>query len=333
MTKAIREIDNVSRDVFEKEILPLQQPVILRGLVKDWPAVQHAQTSPQAVATYLKKFSRPKKTGVFFGEADINGRFTYNDNIDGFNFKYGQNTPSNIIDQLLSFLEDARPPSMYAGSASTDQYFPGLQEACPMPLLAQNVVPRIWIGNKTRIAAHYDTPQNIACVMAGKRKFTLFPPEQISNLYIGPLDLTPAGQSLSLVDFHQPDFHRFPKFEQALKHAQTAELLPGDAIFIPCVWWHHVEGLEGFNVLLNYWWTAAEGDMDLPLYTLLHGLLSLKNRPDYEKSAWQSIFNHYLFNENDPLTHLEETQKGVAGAFSEENKEKIRKVLKRVLNQ
>jgi quercetin dioxygenase-like cupin family protein len=36
--------------------------------------------------------------------------------------------------------------------------------------------------------------------------------------------------------------------------AMEAELSPGDAIFIPMGWFHHVEALERFNVLVNYWW-------------------------------------------------------------------------------
>ena len=62
----------------------------------------------------------------------------------------------------------------------------------------------LWMGSKTNVAAHFDSSDNIACVIHGKRRFTLFPPDQIKNLYIGPLDRTPAGQSISLVDFEKP---------------------------------------------------------------------------------------------------------------------------------
>ena len=87
----------------------------------------------------------------------------------------------------------------------------------------------LWIGNRTRTAAHFDLPQNIACVISGRRRFTVFPIGQLPNLYVGPLDFTPAGQAISLVDFHAPDFERYPRFREALRHAQVAELEPGDA--------------------------------------------------------------------------------------------------------
>ncbi|MFX7984900.1 cupin-like domain-containing protein, partial [Acinetobacter baumannii] len=88
-------------------------------------------------------------------------------------------------------------------------------------------------------------------VAAGRRRFTVFPPEQLPNLYLGPLDPTPAGQPVSLVDFHQPDFERFPRFRDALAAGEAAELAPGDAVYIPSMWFHHVEGLAPVNLLIN----------------------------------------------------------------------------------
>ena len=61
-----------------------------------------------------------------------------------------------------------------------------------------------------------------------------------------------------MVHVTAPDFARFPRFAKALEVAQVAELSPGDAIFIPRDWFHHVEALDRFNVLVNYWWDACE---------------------------------------------------------------------------
>ncbi len=64
---------------------------------------------------------------------------------------------------------------------------------------------------------------------------------------------------MSLVQLHAPDFDRFPRFREALDAAVTAELEAGDAIYIPPLWWHHVQSLEPFNLLVNYWWHALPG--------------------------------------------------------------------------
>jgi oxalate decarboxylase/phosphoglucose isomerase-like protein (cupin superfamily) len=107
------------------------------------------------------------------------------------------------------------------------------------------------------VATHNDPVENVAVVAAGRRRFTLFPPSAEPDLYMGPHHPTPAGARISMVHVTAPDFDRFPRFAAALEVAQVAELLPGDAIFIPRDWFHHVEAIERFNVLVNYWWDAS----------------------------------------------------------------------------
>ena len=84
-----------------------------------------------------------------------------------------------------------------------------------MPLLDARVEPRVWIGNAVKVNTHFDLVYNIACVAGGRRRFTLFPPEQIDNLYIAPLDFTPSGAPVSLVSVHESpitrDFRVTPK--------------------------------------------------------------------------------------------------------------------------
>jgi hypothetical protein len=190
----------------------------------------------------------------------------------------------------------------------------------------------IWIGNRSRIAAHYDLPDNIAVVAAGRRRFTLFPPEQVSNLYIGPLDFTPAGQAISLVDFARPDLERFPRFAEAMRHALVAELGPGDAIFIPSMWWHHIEALEPFNTLVNYWWRQSPPFMDTPTSTLMHALLTMRDLPRAQRHAWQELFRHYVFDsDGTEAAHIPPGARRVLAPFDEDSARALRaQVVKRL---
>jgi hypothetical protein len=200
-----------------------------------------------------------------------------------------------------------------------------------MDLLDARVEPRVWIGNAVKINTHFDLSSNLACVVGGRRRFTLFPPAQIENLYIAPLDFTPSGAPVSLVQFTRPDLARFPRFAEALRHAQQAELEPGDALFIPYGWWHHVESLTPFNVLVNYWWNDAP-DFGAPHGALLHALLTIRDLPADQRAVWESVFKQLVFTDPErALEHLPPGQRGMLGAHSQERTRKIRATLARDL--
>jgi ribosomal protein L16 Arg81 hydroxylase len=223
---------------------------------------------------------------------------------------------------------------MYVGATTVETCLPGFLADNRIDLGGRDALASIWIGNATRVAAHYDLPDNLAVVAAGRRRFTLFPPDQLANLHIGPLDFTPAGQAISLVDFKQPDLERFPKFAQAMAHAQVAELGPGDALFIPSMWWHHVEALESFNVLVNYWWRQSPDYMDTPTNAMMHAILSVRDLPPAQRRAWQELFRHYVFEaDEETLAHIPATARRVLGPLDEDTARALRAQLLKKLNR
>ncbi len=291
----MRELAGVDPQALPDAVLKSTEPVLLRGLVAQWPAVAAGLESAAAACAYLRGFCGESTVGAWRGPADIDGRFFYNHDMSGFNFQPQRLKFSAVLDELLALQGEDRPPALYVGSTTVDTCLPGFRSANDVALGAQQALASIWVGNRTRIAAHHDLPDNLACVVAGRRRFTLFAPDELANLYIGPLDFTPAGQAISLVDFAQPDLSRFPKFAQALQRAQVVELAAGDAIFIPSMWWHHVEALDRFNVLVNHWWRQSPAHMDSPMNALLMALLSVRDLPPEQRQAWQQLFEHYVF--------------------------------------
>ena len=139
---------------------------------------------------------------------------------------------------------------MAVQSAPLAECLPGFAAANPLQLAHPSAAPRIWLGNALTTPTHLDEWFNIGCVVLGRRRFTLFPPGEIGNLYVGPLDYAPTGAPMSLVQLHAPDFDRFPLIREALANARRAELGPGDALFIPPLWWHNVESLDPLNMHL-----------------------------------------------------------------------------------
>lgn len=305
MPRPVREIEGAGR-ALDDALLRSAGPVIIRGLVAHWPLMRAGVESAQAADAYLRRFYQDATVVAMLGAPDIGGRFFYNEDLSGFNFRPVHVKLDTVLGELAARRDDAQPPSIYVGSTTVDTCLPGLRAENDLDLGERDALMSVWIGNRTRIAAHYDLPDNLACVAVGHRRFTLFPPDQLNNLYIGPLDYTPAGQSISLVDFAKPDFARFPKFANALEYAQVAELGPGDALFIPSMWWHHVEALDPFNVLLNYWWRQSPEHMDTPTNALMHAIMSVRDLPPAQRKAWQELFRHYVFEaDQNTAEHIE----------------------------
>ena len=234
----VAEFHDVDRERFERDVVPRGRPAVLRELVAGWPAVAAAKSGEEALAKFLSDAASDASFEAWFGPPEIGGRFGYNENFDGFNHERRLATVEQLLDLLLRQRGHDAPFSMYAGGIPIRKHLPALLPAIPMPLVdsKREMLISLWLGNKTRTAAHWDLPQNLACVVAGRRKFTLFPTDQLKNLYVGPLDFTLAGQPTSLVDLEKPDFERHPRFRVALEAAESAELGPGDALYLPSLW-------------------------------------------------------------------------------------------------
>jgi hypothetical protein len=194
------------------------------------------------------------------------------------------------------------------------------------------VQARAWLGNKTQVATHFDLSDNFAVVALGRRRFTLFPPEATADLYVGPLNVTIAGQPVSMVDPLAPDLERFPRFAAARARAVTTELVPGDALFIPSLWWHHVEATEPVNVLINYWHNDVERGGGFP--ALIHAMLTIRDVPEAQRRAWRHWFEHLVFGDEarHAADHLPPHGQGVNGPSSPERDEAIRQFLLKVLS-
>jgi hypothetical protein len=332
--KPIREIEGIDRARFDAEIRPSRQPAIFRGLARDWPAVQAGRTSAEAAIAYLKRFSQPGPAPALVGDPEIEGHFFYTPDLKQLNFQRGTTPLDPFLDRLLRDQRTVRPYAMAVQSLVLPEFLPGFVEENRIDLVGRESVPRIWIGNAITVATHFDKMENIGIVMTGRRRFTVFPPEQIGNLYPGPFELTPAGVPISLVDATAPDLDRYPRFADAMATAQTALLEPGDAIYLPFHWWHGVESLDPVNAFVNYWWNPAPAHLGSPDDVLLLALTSLRGLPDDQRAVWRALLDHYAFGMNgDPGAHLPPDVKGILGPITPEQVGRARATLLQSLSR
>lgn len=330
----IAEYAQMDRTRFDRDVRAAGQPAILRGLARDWPAVRAARQSDEAIVHYAKRFSHAAAFPAIVGEPEIAGRFFYNDDLTALNFARGQSPLDPFLDRLLRDRTVPHPYAMAIQSVPVPDLLPGFAAENATDLLDPSIVPRLWIGNAIRVATHYDLMENIGVVVAGRRRFTLFPPDQLPNLYMGPLELTPAGTPVSMVDPAAPDLARYPRFAEALRRAQVADLEPGDAIYIPFHWWHAVDSLAPVNLFVNYWWNPSPAGLGDPYDALLAGLYAIASLPADQRAAWREMFDWMVFRTaGDPAAHLPPASQGVLGPLDTEKLGRMRATLLDSLNR
>ena len=300
---------------FAREVMAAGRPVVMRGLCAPWPVVAAAKRSPAALRDDILRYATTRPGQAFKGARGLGGRYFYKgEALDGFNFDRLNLTIAEAFDEILASAADPARDTFYMGSLAADIFLPGFAADNNVPMLPRHVVPRLWIGNASNIACHYDSTDNIACVVAGQRRFTLYPPDAIGDLYVGPIDNTMAGQPVSMAAQALPDDPRFPRFAAARARALVVDLAPGDALYLPKLWWHQVEATGPVNALVNYWWDGFASGPDNPQTMMMLAMIAIADRPVAERAAWRAYFDHYVFRlDGHPLAHLPEEQHGMLG--------------------
>lgn len=317
---AILEMDGApaDADAFLRTVVEPCAPVVLRGLVADWPVVDAANRGAAEARDYLGRFARDRPVDAFIGKPEIAGRYYYAEDLNGFNFQRRSMPLSAALTLIFENADKAGADTAYAGSLPVDDYLPGFTAENAMALLPRAAAPRIWLGHRSQVAAHYDAFDNLACVILGSRRFTLYPPALIGDLYVGPIDKTMAGQPVSLAASAEPGDPLYPRFAAVRDQALTVELAPGDALYIPKLWWHQIEADAPVNGLINYWWDAFSHGPDAPFTSLLLAMITIAERPAPERRAWRAFFDHYVFREGGhPLAHLPAEQHGLLGPLKD----------------
>lgn len=339
VTRRTRERDGTGAAPDLAAIIAEGVPTILKGAARDWPLVRAGLESPECAVDYLLRFHGGQPVVGYTADPAARGRFHYNADATALNFRGERVAFDVFVARMLDQRGMPDAPALYIGSTDLDTFFPGFRadnELKPSGnLFAQHPpLASIWLGTRTVAAAHFDMSNNAACCAVGHRRFTLFPPEQVANLYPGPLAPTPGGQVVTMVDFGAPDLDLYPNFAEAAAAGEVAELEPGDLLVYPALWWHQVEALDDFNVLVNYWWNAAPDFLDTPMTTLLHAMLALRDRPEHEKAAWRAMFDYYIFGPPErPAAHLPAAARGPLAPLDAMGARQLRALIQRQLNR
>lgn len=293
-----------------RRLVDAAEPRVIRNLVTDWPAVAAGRRSPAELIAYLRPLDARLPGPVMEAPAASEGRFGYAADPREFTFTKRQRPIGETLDRIGRGLDRPDPSVVAIQMLPLASHLPAFVAANRLSMLA-DVAPLLWVGGPVRTQIHNDRDHNLACVVAGRRRFVLFPPEQVANLYIGPPDNPPP---LSLVDPEAPDLARFPCFADALATASIAELAPGDALVLPRYWWHHVTSRDPFNAMVNYWWGDRATGLAEPNAAFLAALLALKPLSPTDRAYWQAMFATHVFADHGS-DHLPAAARGMLGAL------------------
>jgi hypothetical protein len=309
------------------------RPFVVRGLVRDWPLIEAGRSGAAQAIEYIASLDCGAVADVMVAPPREGGRFFYREDFNGFNFERQRAALKQVGTSLLELAANPESPAIYAGAAETARCMPGFDAANPFPVARRlaDAKSRIWLCNRAQVATHFDLSDNIAVVALGRRRFTLFPPEATGALYVGPFDQTIAGQPVSMVDPLAPDMDRYPRFAEALVQANVAELGPGDALYVPALWWHHVVALDPINILVNYWHNDRLCGGAFPAF--IYAIWAVRDLPDPQRLAWKAWFDHFVFDDQarHAADHLPPQARGVNGEPSLLRDERMRQFLLRVL--
>lgn len=325
----VREVQQPSPQRLS-EMAEAGSPAVLRGLVRQWPAVARGQRSPADLNAYLKGMDVGVPGPVMEAPASSAGRFGYSQDVREFSFTKRQRPVPETLDRIERVLGQPNGPILAIQMLPLGNVLPGFVRDNAMPLLP-GVEPLLWLGGPVRTQIHNDRDHNLACVVAGRRRFLLFPPDQVANLYIGPADNPPP---LSLVDPEAPDLDRFPRFREAIGTAQVAELRAGDALLLPRHWWHHVTSRDPFNAMVNYWWGRRERGFENPQDAFLAALLAFKPLPEAERAYWRAMFDTHVFAGDDAgVAHLPPDARGHLGTLRASARAALKQQLRAIFNR
>lgn len=324
--------ENVRLDVLDARLAGADQPLVMRKLAEGWPLVAAGREGSAEARRYLLAHARDRLFEIQVGRPGCE-RVFYDENM-ALDFRV-EHVPLSAAFALLEQAETQDSPQLlYLPSIAIQAFFDGLDIDNRLPLGERATRDGIWIGVRTRIAAHNDISHNVAVAAVGRRRFTLFPPDQFTNLYLGPLDHSPGGRPVSMVDFAAPDWDTHPRFRAALDEALVAELEPGDALFIPNGWYHHVEARDAFNVLVNYWWNDDMPFLGHPEDALYHAILAIRDLPQSSREHWRTMFDHYVFDAGEGVAeHIPASARGILAPLDARSAQQLRAYLLRRLTQ
>lgn len=257
--KVVGSVERISAD--PAEFVAYERgdvPVVIRGALAAWPAL--ARWSPDYLAERVGDVEIRFKLSASGTHPDLHAATLAE------MFATGS---SSLRSFLTAIAGDASGRRLFTG----DEKFvlrrrDGVTAIDPelAPVYADVALPAVippdrlytvwpWLsGAGVRTWLHYDNNgcHNLNAQITGAKDCVLIAPDQVDRLALWPPGGPVPAVNCSQIDIHAPDLARFPALADVT--AVTAQLGPGDLLFIPAWWLHAFRHTGAFNSNINFWW-------------------------------------------------------------------------------
>lgn len=113
-----------------------------------------------------------------------------------------------------------------------------------------HVKTKLYIGHRGALSrCHCDGYDGLVCQLDGEKRVVLFDPLQARHLCVFPQ--RHALETRPRVHVDAPDVLKFPRYADAA--GCSTVLRPGDCLYLPHHWWHHIECCSDVTVSANLW--------------------------------------------------------------------------------
>jgi ribosomal protein L16 Arg81 hydroxylase len=204
------------------------RPVVIRGLMDEWPA--------------LRRWS-PEHFAERFGDAMLEVSAARNAD-PRFEDHFSDHRRQMTMRELAADVRSAAGNDVYLVAKNRmleHEPFTALQQdfSAPAGILTADLAAapaRMWFGGAGTITPlHHDASNILFGQVYGRKLVRLIPPYEIENVYN---DRT----CFSDIDLDDVDYVRFPRFRPVT--VLEAMVHPGDFLLLPLGWWHQVRSLD-----------------------------------------------------------------------------------------
>lgn len=230
----------LSPEVFQREYVLRCRPVIFSNALKTWPLYNMSQEDS---IRHFEGLQGMIRTGDYVAKTFSRNRQFKTASMAEFIRSAQEYSPTNTADPPPYLGSNSMPESLerligWPGYFRRDQYIP----------------PRIWIGPKGTVTPlHRDDTDNLFAQVWGEKTFILAAPHERNRLYAWTTYRT-GGLEGCDVDAEAPDYQKHPDSRE-VRFLKT-QVGPGDLLFIPDGWFHHVRSLS-MSLSVNFWTTSV----------------------------------------------------------------------------